>query len=618
MKRKYYLIALFFLMTLGSCENYLSTKPTDFLNPTNFYQTVDQLNYARAGVYNQLGGNLWGTWGHYLMGWTADESYMNRSTLPGPYKYFYSSSDQYLTGTWSWLYNGINRANQVLAYIDNNPEINQKYRDQIRGEMLFLRGYFYFLLVQYWGGVPLKLQPTTDIINVDIPRATTRETYDQILKDMETAEPLVPRIDSIGFGGAVNKSAVRGLLARVNLFMAGEPLKDETRYAEASKWAKMVMDDQQAHHALNPSYQQVFINLAADKYDIKENIWEVEFWGNRSDQYTETGYVGWINGPVIGANNVNTGRADSYMNITSKMYDIFEDGDTRKWWDICTFSYPNTAVANGTKTISALPANDNAKNTMKSAKFRREFETLVPKYTNGTPENFPLVRYSDILLMYAEAENAVHNGPTPEAIKAVNDVRERGWSTGVRTITITNGGSGYTSAPTVTFSAGTGTGVYSNTAAATATITNGVVTGITLNTDPTGINRWLEGQYTTPPTITISGGGGSGATATATIWKKTDADLKAEQTADKQSFLAAIQDERMRELNGEGLRKSDLIRWGIFLKVNQDMGNLLQQQSPNQYFVLYYTNVSAKDLLMPIPSSEMTTNLSMVQNPGWN
>ena len=615
MKRKYYTFIIIFLMSLGSCKDYLEPKPTDFLNPENYYETETQLQFARAGVYNNLGaGGLHGTYANYLLAWHGDEAYMNRSTLTsGPWNYFYSSADSYNAGVWSNLYNGINRANVVLANIDKNPDIRQEYRDAIRGEVLFLRGYYYFILVQYYGGVPITLTPTEDIINVDIPRNTIKETYDQILADMEAAEPLVPGIASLGYGGAISKSAVRGYLAKVNLTMAGAPLNDKTRYAEASRWAKMVMDDTEAGHALNPSYPRIFMNLAGDKYDIKESIWEVEFWGNRSDQYVETGNQGWINGPASGYNNVNTGRADSYMSITSKLYNIFEDGDLRKWFSIALFAYTATGP-NGSKTVSALPANENAKNAMRPAKWRREYETLIPKHNTTTPENVPLLRYTDILMMYAEAENEINSGPTATAIDAVNRVRQRAWSTGIKTITVTDGGTGYTSAPTVEFTGGGGKGG----ASATATVSGGTVTAITLTRDLDGIKFFQEGDYTSAPDVVITGGGGTGATATAEIWLKTDANLTAEQTASKESFLALIQDERMREFNFELSRKADLLRWGIFLQVNQDMGNLLGQQSPGQFFVKYYTNVSSRDLFSPIPTSETSTNLKMEQNPGWN
>src|SRR5690606_9451239 len=182
------------------------------------------------------------------------------------------------------------------ANVDRNPGLDQSFRDRVRGEALFLRGYFYFQLVQYYGGVPVFDGPTESVVDVDKPRNTIREVYDRIIADMTAAEPFVQDITELGFGGRVSKSAVRGFLARVNLHMAGEPLKDPNGYAEASKWAKMVIDANM--HALNPSYPQIYKNYAADQYDIKESIWEVEFFGNRSDQYVETTNNAWINGPA--------------------------------------------------------------------------------------------------------------------------------------------------------------------------------------------------------------------------------------------------------------------------------------------------------------------------------
>lgn len=611
MKIKYYILALLFTISISSCEKFLDTEPTDFLSPSNYYETEQQLQYARAGVYSILGNNaIYGNNSNYLLAWSADEGYMNRATLTtGPWNYFYSTADQYNAAYWANLYNGINRANVLLANLDKNPTIPQEKRDVIRGETLFLRGFFYFMLVQYYGGVPIRTEPTISVEDVDIPKATVRAVYDQILADMTQAEPLVPGIQTLGFGGAISKSAVRGLLARVNLTMAGSPLKDVSRYPEAKKWAKMIIDDAAAAHALNPSYPQIFKNLASDKYDIKESIWEIEFWGNLTDEYTETTNQGWINGPASLVTSA-TGRADSYMSITAKFYNIFEPGDLRKWFSIAHFAYANTSV-NGEKTMAALPATELAKYALRPAKWRREYETLLPKSATRTPQNVPVLRYTDVLLMYAEAENAI-SGPTPEIIGIINSVRQRSWSSGVNSIQVTSPGSGYTSAPTVTFTGG-GSG-----AAATATINAaGQITGINLTRDLAGVTFFTEGKYTSAPVVTITGGGGTGATAVAKINSVTEANLKTAQTASKESLLAAIQDERMREFNYEGLRKADLLRWGIFLQTNRDMGNTAQQDAPGQFYVRYYTNVSERDLLSPIPTSEMTVNQGIEQNPGW-
>jgi hypothetical protein len=621
MKRIYYLPIVIFLLGASSCEKFLETKPTDFLSTSTYYNTEGELLSARAGVYNNLAAaQVWGHYANYLLGWQADVSYMNRLTLNGPFNYNYSGADPYMNGCWNVLWDGVNRANVLLANLDKNQAIDQSFRDKIRGECLFLRGYYYFLLVQYWGGVPVKTTPTASVTDVNIARSSVQEVYDQILADMTAAEPLVPGIKELGFGGAVSKSAVRGMLARVCLTMAGDPLKDVSKYQDAKTWAKKVMDDVDAGHSLNPSYPNIFIELAQNKYDIGENIWEAEYYGNNIDDsksYAEYTSTGWING-VTSVTGSITGRGDAYMSITAPFYNVFEDGDLRKWWSIAHFTYVKVTdpAQNGLKLMKGIPASEKDKWVYQPAKFRREYEPESSRFVGANSPtynatNHPLLRYSDVLLMFAEAENAI-NGPTAEAIAAVNKVRERAWSTGVKSIEITNGGSGYTVAPTVTFSAGNG-----STATGKAVISGGQVTAIVLDRDTTGVTFYNEGKYTDPPAITISGGDGSGAEATATIYSVQDGDVTPAQSASKETFLSLIQDERMREFNMEGQRKADLLRWGIFVKVNQDVGNTAQQDSPGSAFVLSFSRVSGRDVLMPIPDAEMTNNQLMTQNPGW-
>src|SRR5690606_931576 len=301
----------------------------------------------------------------------------------------------------------------------------------------------------------------------------------------------------------------------------------------------------------------------------------------------------------------------SYMSITAKFYNSYAPGDLRKWYNIAHFSYTPTGP-NGNKTLNPAPTTELAKYALRPSKWRREYETLLPKAPTTTPQNVPILRYTDVILMYAEAENELNNGPTAEVIDLVNQVRQRSWSTGAKEITVTNGGSGYNSEPTVTFSGG-GEG-----ASATATIMDGSVTEIILDRDSAGIKFYQEGSYTSAPTVTISGGGGSGASATATIYQAEDANISPETTASKESFLQFIQEERMREFNFEGLRKADLLRWGIFLDVMGNMGNTVQQDAPGAFYAVYYTNVQPRNLLLPIPTDETTVNEAMVQNPGWD
>lgn len=603
MKHRYYFLIVL-ILSLASCDNLLNKQPDDFLAPETYYTSEIQLNYALNGVYDIL-GTTYGGVRLYRSGMEADEGYYARTTpVTGPQANNFTASDGDISAFWTNMYNGINRANILLANLDKNTNLDQTIRDRIKGETLFLRGYYYFLLVQSFEGVPLVLKSANSISETDVPRASIKEVYEQVLKDMKEAEVLVPDIKTLGFGGRVNKSAVRGILARVCLYMAGYPLKDESKFEEARNWAKKVMDDAAAGHSLNPSYSQVFINLAQDKYDINESIWEVEYWGNRMDAYTETGWVGYVNGPS--SNNALTGNGYGGVRITSNLYSLYEPGDLRRDWAIASFTYASTGAL-GAKTFTTSTTNS-ALYSRQCAKFRREYEVLLPKNGSATPQNFPVLRYSDVLLMFAEAENEVNGGPTQAAIDAVNLVRQRSWSSGIKSITVSNGGSGYTSAPTVTISSGGGTG-----AAATATITSGRVTSVKLVPDAV-IGAQMGSMYTSAPTITLTGGGGTGATATATIYKITDANIP---TLDQTGFRDLIQKERSRELCFETMRRADLIRWGIFTFTMSEIGKIIDIQAPGSYFAQYYKNVTDKNLTWPIPTRELTSNKTLVQNEGW-
>lgn len=602
MNYKYYFLFALCLIGVNSCD--LTKEPLDFLESNAYYDTAEKLENNLAAVYDKLGHrDLYGQWMLYRMGLEADEGYYARTTpVYGPQVYDFTSSDADIFRHWTALYTGIGRANILLANIDNNKSIDEDIRNKIRGETLFLRAYYYFLLVQFYGGVPLLLEPTANVNDIHKPRATAKEVYEQIVADMEKAEGLVDNIKTVGFGGRVNKSAVRGILARVYLHMAGYPVRDVSKYERALFWAKSVIEDTQAAHSLNPNFSQIFINYAQDIYDINESIWEVEFRGNGSDAYlAEAGGVGYVNGPAT--TNTTIGTTINGIRTTAKLYTAYKEGDLRRDWTIANFTY---VAATGAKTFATSTAVRDIYNR-NSAKYRREYELLLPKSASATPQNFALLRFSDVLLMFAEADYEINGGPSPEAIEAVNKVRRRAWSTGIKSVTITNGGSGYTSAPTVTFSGGGGAG-----AKATATIQGGQITGVVFDRDAvTGSARGTG--YTSSPTITFTGVG-TGATAIAEIYKKEEAELTDIEIGD---FRKTIQDERLKELAYETLRKTDLVRWGIFVYNMEEVGKNIFADFPDAHFLRQYKNIEEKHLLWPIPAKEITLNRALTQNPNW-
>ncbi|MES3019865.1 MAG: RagB/SusD family nutrient uptake outer membrane protein [Bacteroidota bacterium] len=605
MRNLYIAVLTFSLLTLTSCKKFLETEPKDFLAPETYYNTESELNFALTGVYDVLGSaDLYGDNIFYQYDITDEGVYGHAGVVNGVQVYNFSNSDPLIFATWRTLYNGVGRANLLLENI-NKPVMDETKRNVIKGEALFLRAYYYFMLAKMWGDVPLVLETTKTPENTQVPRTPIKDVYTQILLDLKEAETLVLPIKTIGFSGRANKSAVRGMLARVYLHMAGFPLNDKSKYVDAREWAKKVMDDAQAGHVLNDSYSQVFINLAADKYDIKESLFEVEFWGNRTDAYTESGRLGARNS--IRCLNVDTGYSLGRINATPRFYARYHPTDDRRDWNIAPYIYGGTNDAQKQYWAES--------NTWQrsSGKYRRMYEVLTPKSTSFTPINYPILRYADVLLMFAEADNELTASPSVEAVNAVSLVRQRGFGKAIHgenlsKITIVNGGSGYnaTNPPTITITGGGG-----NSATAVPTISGGKITVINIS----GRGKF----YTSAPTITISGGVGTGAIATATLTNPDDAKIPLADYSTKDNFRAYIKDERSRELCFEGLRKGDLIRWGNFIEEMRAAGTEINQIAVSGYKFESRAglNVSEKDYFFPIPINELTLNRALTQNPGW-
>lgn len=614
------IIIFFIVLSLVSCKKFLEKIPTDFTAPESYYNTEKDLETALVGVYDMLGQEfIYGKWYQLQVAVGTDETYMTGVQPAGSLNtYQHDPSNIYLTNLWRYLYFGIERANHLIANIDK-PKMDETKRKHILGEALFLRAYYYFVLVTHFGDVPLKIQPTPSINNTDIARSNSKVVYEQVIADMKRAEVLLETqtATSVGFGGRVNLSAVRGVLARVYLHMAGYPLNDTDKYKDVIAYTQKVIKS--GEHILNPSFEQIFINYAQDKYDVRETIWEVEIWGNRTgNSFVETGQIGSISGPFC--SDVAIGRSTASIKTTGLLFNAYERDETstgtlkhspdlRRDWTCVQYSY-GTAASNPDRNRTASIGIYN----MDLGKWRREFETLTPKHGTYTPQNFPLLRYSDILLMLAEAENEV-KGVTDSAKWAVNTVRERAYGKKLngsilKKITVTSGGSGYVTAtpPKVVITGGGGTNVD-----AVARVANGTVAEIIIT---------RPGQnFTSAPTITFTSTSGAGAVATAELSNTSSvaSDLSTTDISSPQAFKLAIQKERMLEFAGENLRRQDLIRWKKLVDRIKEAANDIKSFAPTnrQYTSQTGDNIAERDLLLPIPAYEMNLNKLLIQNRGW-
>ncbi len=319
-------------------------------------------------------------------------------------------------------------------------------------------------------------QQIYDFIITEMSEAADKETGGLL-----SAEALGKQV------GRVSRSAAWAMIARVYLFRAGEHFRQNrpatqeeqvTYFQKASEYARMVMNEN--YHDLVDNYWDVFIDLCSNEYnstDKNESIWEVEFAGNgTSDARTEGrwGNTCGLAGPDLSNNENIIGKADpgySYEQIfaTPKLYQLYTaNGDLKRfYWNLAQFKYveeeKNTGVTgrlfrNGTKdyiinvlgnwgrgTYSYGDAKVDMTDPKKPvflnigdydnptvvedqglacAKFRREYEA-DKKGKTFTSINFPLMRYSDVLLMIAEAENEANAVPTTLAYECLNDVRYR-------------------------------------------------------------------------------------------------------------------------------------------------------------------------------------------------
>jgi len=571
MKKIYILLGLVAAITT-SCEDFLNTDPIQKISIEQYYTDEAGITNALGGVYDPLGSEkLYGSQLWWQLDSATDEAYYARAAVTtGTMVYSFDPTAVNVTDYWTNLYDGINRANDLIAHIDL-PKMDEAKRQEILGEALFLRGYYHFLLVSRFGDIPLRLTPTTSPNNITMARTAAKDVYDQILKDMTEAEAKVSATKPT-YSSRVYKTVVQGVLARVCLQMAGYPLNNTSKYADALSWSKKVIDSNQ--HSLNVSFQtvapagkpanyydvvnptngvtsnnayrQVFINEASDTYNTNELMWEADFKA-RGGGYNEGGRVGNNIGIMFqpAASNPLFGiYCWGFIKGTGKLFRAYDatGADLRRDWNLTTYTMNNaTAVkTNIAKTVQY---------GRDCGKWRREYEINLSGDQNYTAINFPILRYSDVLLMFAEAENQV-NGPTAAAQEAVNKVRRRGY-----------------------------------------------------------------GRTDVSAAYALS----DAATTTA--------------AASKPAFQQFIEDERMRELCFEGLRKMDLIRWNKFVTTmkatSDDMdaspltNGPLIIAAPQRYGALAGKNVFAngdKFLLFPIPSLEMASNTLITkenQNPGY-
>ncbi|MGY0035782.1 RagB/SusD family nutrient uptake outer membrane protein [Pedobacter sp. NJ-S-72] len=204
------LILLMSIMML-SCTKLLNKDP-DFVTPDNYYKTEEDLKKwsESGGVYNRLidpNGRMYGR-GLFSYFVVSDEAFFKGISINNIRVMVMDASHLDIGRLWEVLYEGVNRANLLLEKVDQ-VNMDQTQRDAIKGETLFLRGYYYYLLADIFGPVPLKLTSTKSPDDPYLPRAPLPEVYASIVNDMQQAEKLVNDIDYFPYNERISKTGVQ-------------------------------------------------------------------------------------------------------------------------------------------------------------------------------------------------------------------------------------------------------------------------------------------------------------------------------------------------------------------------------------------------------------------------
>lgn len=464
------IIALLACISMASCE-FLEKEPTK-LTPENYFNTPEEASSFLTGIYAILAQpTFYG--GDYMYLAAGDDLSHYGGSGRGPASTGLicnnaTSSDNAVSAFWYVLYSGINRANMFLENIDKVQGFATGEKEQYIAEARFLRAFYYFNLVECWGDVPFKTYSTQSVNNLSIPRTDKQVIYDFIIKEMEDAAELGLKsaADLSYQPGRISQSAAWGMLARVYLYRAGEHYREgrnatqaelKDYFAQASFFAQKVMKE---GHKLAPNYWDYFIDLCAGRYNstANESIWEVEFAGNNTSDTQAEGRIGnliGLAGPDLSSLSNATGATDpgyayAFIYSTPKLYNLYvNNGDIKRFnWSIAPFEYREAGGKNTGVThrefemgkmaevmeqygLQSYQYKDDIEKTTPTknfsrmcAKYRREYEP-DKKDKNYTAINFPVMRYADVLLMVAEAENEANNGPTTLAYQCINEVRNR-------------------------------------------------------------------------------------------------------------------------------------------------------------------------------------------------
>ncbi len=413
MKKSLLYIGIFgtILFTNSGCDKFLAVDPPYTQDAENFFQTPEDYERALTGAYDLLQGSFMSLWIGEIASDNSiagGESVNDSQGLHEIDAMTHGGVNNDLRSLFRWNYAGLTRANYIL---ENQNNIDFPGKSTIIAEAKFLRAYYYFELVKFFGDVPLIVDKRIGIEEaLTYERTPKAEVYAQIEADL------------IDAASVLNYSAVKGHATKgAALSLLGKAYLYQNKFAQAASTFDEVISD--GGYSLVPSYQSMFTAAGENN---SETVFDIQYSGLEGGGYgcliclegnAAPGFHGirQYNGPVYGDGN-------SYNLPTQNLYDAFSPIDPRRGFTILDIDAFIAAQPNPGDITYAIGAGGHT-GYYNNKYIKRIGEIGLPDNDLTSPVNYRVIRYSDVLLMAAEAHYQIGN--TGLAQQLVNQVRSR-------------------------------------------------------------------------------------------------------------------------------------------------------------------------------------------------
>ncbi len=432
MKNKYIITSLIIGSVVASGCN------KDFLDVDPQGQTTEVLALTDASAANKLIGGVYNTlylggFGSTTVGFlwavsldvASDDA--DKGSTPGDFSplgeidnFTHTPNNFIFNNIWSGNFSGIVAANKAIDILDKSS-IETAAKNRLLGEARFLRGFYYFNMVRFFGAVPkiitvpLPSEGNSDALNT---RAPVAEIYAAIIDDLQFASDNLPlKGESTTQTGRANKGAAQAFLAKVYLYQKNwQKVFDLTSAVINSNRYSLVSD-----------YNLIFREKSVGGQggnNNSESIFEVQTGINAGENAVS---------PLFSNSQGARGRGGwndlgfGFNTPTAELSTTYEAGDTRRNATIIFINPSTPAPATGTVLWDGfrIPSKDSVENDRYNYKAYHSTIAESPQVTNNKdtkPKNIRLMRYSEVLLMYAEAAAMLGNA---DGANKLNQVRSR-------------------------------------------------------------------------------------------------------------------------------------------------------------------------------------------------